>query len=256
MHKENTGAGLPALDQVTDVEWQRLAGRKLFFGHQSVGGNVMEGVHELLRANPRIPLRVSETIDPAQIAAPGLYHGYVGTNGKPDTKLADFARIAGAVGDSGAAMLKFCYVDVEKDTDPAALFARYRQAVDSLRALSPSLTIVHVTLPLQVDPGTLFHWRTKLRGKQTPYRTLNTVRARYNQLMRDTYVGREPIFDLAHFQSILPDGSVGVVRVDGLEVEYLAQDWSSDGGHLNEAGRRRVAEAFLVTLAKLPTRVD
>lgn len=250
MRKENTGAPLPALEQVSDAEWQRLAGRKLFFGHQSVGGNVMEGVQELLRANPRIPLRVVETSDAAQITTPGLYHGYVGTNGQPDTKLADFSRIAAAVGDSGAAMVKFCYVDVEGSTDAAALFGRYRQAVDSLRARHPALTIVHITLPLQVDPGTLFHWRTKLRGKQTPYRTLNTIRARYNQLMRETYGGREPLFDLAHFQSLLPDGSVGVVRVDGLDVEYLAQEWSSDGGHLNAAGRQRVAQAFLVALAK------
>jgi hypothetical protein len=253
MRQQNTGAPLPALEEVSAAEWQRLAARRLFFGHQSVGGNVIEGVQELLRAHPEIPLRVIETNDPAAITGPGLYHGYVGTNGRPETKLADFSRIAGAVGDSGAAMVKFCYVDIDKDTDAAGLFARYREAVDAFRAQHPGVTLVHVTLPLQVDPGTLFHWRTKLRGAQTPYRTLNAIRARYNQLMRETYAGKEPLFDLAHVQSILPDGSVGVVRHDGLDVEYLAQEWSSDGGHLNEPGRKRVAQAFLVSLAKLPS---
>jgi hypothetical protein len=251
MRKENTRAPLPELAQVTAEEWQRLAGRRLFFGHQSVGGNVIEGVQELLRANPAIPLRIVETSDPAQMAAPGIYHGYVGKNGEPDTKLADFSRLAAAVGDSGTVMMKFCYVDVTKDTDPAALFARYRAAVDSLHERHPSLTIVHMTLPLQVDPGTMFHWRTVIRGKQTPYRTLNAIRAQYNQLMRQTYEGREPLFDLAHFQSILADGSVGMLSHKGFDVEYLAPEWTYDGGHLNEAGRKRVAQAFLVTLAKL-----
>lgn len=256
MRKENTRAPLPELAQVTAEEWQRLAARRLFFGHQSVGGNVIEGVQELLQANPAIPLRVVETSDPAQMTAPGLYHGYVGTNGEPDTKLADFARLAAAVGDSGTAMVKFCYVDVTAETDPAALFARYKAAVDSLRTRHPALTIVHMTLPLQVDPGTMFHWRTVIRGKQTPYRTLNAIRARYNRLVRETYEGREPLFDLAHFQSILADGSVGITSHKGLDVEYLAPEWTSDGGHLNEAGRKRVAQAFLVTLAKLDGPTD
>ncbi len=251
MRKANTGTPLPALEEVTAAEWQRLAGQTLFFGHQSVGANVMEGVAELLRAHPEIPLRVIETNDPARIAAPGLYHGAVGRNGEPDSKLADFGRIAAAVGDSGTAMVKFCYIDVDASTDAEALFARYRATVDSLRAKQPGLTLVHLTLPLQVDHGTLFHWRTKLRGKQTPYRTLNAIRARYNQRMRETYGGREPLFDLAHFQSLFPDGSVGVVRQDGQDVEYLAPELTSDGGHLNAIGRQRIAQAFLVALAKL-----
>jgi hypothetical protein len=251
MRKENTRAPLPALEQVTAAEWQRLAGRRLFFGHQSVGGNVIEGVQDLLKANPTIPLRVVETSDPAAMTAPGLYHGLVGTNGQPDTKLADFRRLAAAVGDSGTAMVKFCYIDITKDTDPAALFASYKAAIDSLRAQHPTLAVVHVTLPLQVDPGTMFHWRTVIRGKQTPYRTLNAIRARYNELLRQEYEGRAPFFDLAHFQSLLSDGSLGVVTHKGAEVPYLAQEWTYDGGHLNENGRKRIAQAFLVTLAKL-----
>jgi lysophospholipase L1-like esterase len=256
MRKENTGAPIPALEQVTPAEWQRLATRRLFFGHQSVGSNVIEGVQEILKANPAIPLRVVETSDPTAMQAPGLYHGYVGKNGEPDSKIADFSRIAAAVADSGTALMKFCYVDIEKDTDATALFTRYRAAIDSLRARHPNLTVVHVTLPLQVDPGTFFHWKTVLRGKQTPYRALNAVRARYNQLMRSAYEGREPLFDLAHFQALLPDGGLGAVRYDGLDVEYLASAWSSDGGHLNEAGRNRVAQALLVTLAKLGAGTD
>ena len=251
MRKANAGTPLPALEEVTAAEWQRLGGRTLFFGHQSVGANVMEGVAEVLRAHPEIPLRVIETTDPARITAPGLYHGAVGRNGAPESKLADFGRIAAAVGDSGTAMVKFCYIDVDASTDAEALFARYRATVDSLRARQPGLTLVHLTLPLQVDHGTLFHWRTKLRGKQTPYRTLNAIRARYNQRMRETYGGREPLFDLAHFQSLFPDGSVGVIRQDGQDVEYLAPELTSDGGHLNAIGRQRIAQAFLVALAKL-----
>lgn len=251
MRMQNPRAALPALADVTPAEWQRLAERRLFFGHQSVGGNLIEGVTELLRDNPAIPLRVVETKDPAQMTAPAIYHAHVGANFDPDSKLADFARVSSSLADSSTALLKFCYVDIDAKTDPAELFGRYRRAIDSLRAAHPQLTIVHVTLPLQEDAGTVVYWKSVIRRQHTPYRTLNAIRARYNELLRAAYEGKEPVFDLAHFESLLPDGSIAAVSFRGDTVPFLAKEWTYDGGHLNEAGRRRIAQAFLVTLAKL-----
>jgi hypothetical protein len=242
-----------ALADIPAAEWERLAQRRLFFGHQSVGGNLMEGVAEVLKANPSIPLRIVESGDPAEMAAPALYHAAVGENGAPASKLAAFDRIvsAGLVG-AGAAMLKYCYVDITGDTDPDALFAEYQRGVEALKARTPGLVIVHMTLPLQTDPGTLMHWRTIIRGKNTPWRELNWIRARYNARMRETYAGKEPLFDIATLEAIAPDGSFTAVRYKGESVPALAAGNTYDGGHLNEVGRRRLAEAFLVTLAQLP----
>ncbi len=251
MHEQTTPPFL-TLGSVTTAEWQRLASRRIFFGHQSVGGNVIDGVQELLRANPQIPLRIVQTADPAQMREPAIYHALIGKNEEPATKLSEFKRIVSAgVVDSGIAMLKFCYIDVSAETDPLALFAEYRRTVDSLRAAHPGLTIVHITLPLQIDPGTLFHWRTVMWGKVTPYRTLNGIRARYNSQLRATYGGHEPMFDLARLESTLSDGRIRSASYHGAPVPSLAAEWTTDGGHLNEAGRRRIAEAFLVMLAQL-----
>jgi hypothetical protein len=251
MSGSRTPEAIPTLAQVTPGQWQRLAGRRLFFGHQSVGGNLMDGVQEVLAANPGIPLRVVETADPSRMKAPGLYHARIGQNGAPATKLEAFRNIvADGVADSGTALLKYCYVDITPDTDPVALFDAYRRTVDSLKVAHPALTVVHVTLPLVVDRGAMFHWRTVLRGN-TSDRQLNLTRERYNQLMRETYGGREPVFDLARLESIDLEGrDVGVTH-KGLRVPTLAPQWTSDGGHLNQAGRRRIAEAFLATLAGL-----
>lgn len=249
---ETTPRPAPSFGEVTTAGWERLASRRLFFGHQSVGGDILAGVDEVLREHPSIPLRVIETSDPSRMREPGLYHARIGENGKPATKLASFVQLASTgVADSGTALLKYCYVDVEGDTDPIALFEEYRRAVDALKAANPGLTIVHVTLPLQTDWGEYFHWKRVIRGQLTTHRELNWIRQRYNQRLRETYGGREPLFDLAHLQSIGADGTVRTVRYRRSRVPILAREWTYDGGHLNEQGRRRIAEAFLATLASL-----
>jgi hypothetical protein len=142
------------------------------------------------------------------------------------------------VADSGTALLKYCYIDVSGETDPAALFEAYQRDVDALKAANPGLTILHVTLPLQTDWGEYFHWKRVIRGKLTTHRELNHIRQDYNERLRAAYAGREPIFDLAHLQSIGPDGKVHTVRYRRSRVPILARAWTYDGGHLNEEGRR------------------
>jgi hypothetical protein len=239
----------PGFDQVSIEQWQRLESARLFFGHQSVGGDLIQGVREVLSRNSQIPVRVVETSDPAAMKEPGLYHARIGRNGAPESKLDAFGRVAASLG-SGTAMLKYCYADVTANTDPAALFEAYCAGVETLRSAHPGLTIVHVTIPLVADHGTLRHVAAVVRGRPT-YRQVNWLRAQYNELLRATYGGREAIFDLAELESTKAGGGRATVRYRGDAVPVLASEWTYDGGHLNEAGRRRMAEVFLATLATL-----
>ena len=76
-------SALLALADVTADEWQRLAARRVFFGHQSVGANLIEGIEDVLRSCPDLPLRIVESNDPSAMAEPGLYHARIGENGHP-----------------------------------------------------------------------------------------------------------------------------------------------------------------------------
>jgi hypothetical protein len=53
-------------------------------------------------------------------------------------------------------------------------------------------------------------------------------------------------------ESTRADGTREYATVNGKPVYALAPEWASDEGHLNAAGRRRAAEALLVTLASIP----
>jgi len=244
----------PSLSAVSAAEWEGLAARRIFFGHQSVGGNITQGLTEVLESHPEIRLSVVESKAVGPRA--GFYHARNGENGYPDRKADEFVQIASrdltAPGSIG--MMKLCYVDVTADSDPRELFAEYQRRMVALRAQNPGLTVVHFTMPLFVDDGTLYYWKLKVRGYPAE-RDRNVVRNRYNELLREAYSGKEPIFDIATIESTHPDGSRSFFRHFGKKVYAVAPEYTYDGGHFNEASRRLVAERLLVFLAKLPSRV-
>jgi hypothetical protein len=78
----------------------------------------------------------------------------------------------------------------------------------------------------------------------------NRKRNQFNEMMRNEYSGKEPLFDLAKIESTYPDGKELTSIKDG-KVQYtLIPDYTYDGGHLNERGRIMVAEKLLLFLAQ------
>src|SRR3954471_22865057 len=227
---------------------QRVAHERIYFGHQSVGANVLDGVKELSAAEG-VPLKITELPQAAGLQGPGIGHLFVPENGDPLRKLASFKRALGTGSQADVALVKFCYVDINADTDMRALFDAYRETVDELRAKNPRTTFVHVTLPLttvQTGPKAWVKW---LLGR-APYGTIENVkRDQYNTLLRRTYAGREPIFDLARLESIAADGTQATVEWDGTVAPALGPANSKAGGPLNRIGRLRPAEEFVRALA-------
>lgn len=250
MNATLTDTPILTFDQITPDQWGRLANTRVFFAHQSVGGNLLDGIADILRERSDIGLNIVEIKNKTQVNGPAFYHAVVGRNGEPSTKLRAFNEMVAEVGDSGIALLKYCYADFSHGTDATQLFEEYRQTVASIRAQHPRLQIVHVTVPLVTDAGTLRHFAAVVRSKP-PAREVNFIRHQYNELMRRTYQGKEPIFDLARLESTNVDGNPVGFRYKGERVQALAPAWTTDGGHLNETARRRIAKAFLVTLVTI-----
>jgi lysophospholipase L1-like esterase len=76
----------------------------------------------------------------------------------------------------------------------------------------------------------------------------NIERNKFNQLARQRYTA-DDIIDIARFESTRPDNSIAEFRDSGRQIEMLALEYTSDGGHLNELGQERVAAAFLRKVA-------
>jgi len=227
----------------TSEAWSTLAGTRVYFGHQSVGGNILQGLSEL-GAGQGTPLTVvrSPAAAPGQ---PALVEFAIGENGAPASKQDAFVSALAPLGDSasGVAMFKYCYLDIGPRTDVDALFARHRETVRTLRQRHPGLTLVHVTAPLTIDEPASKRLVKQVLGKPTS-RDANAKRAAFNAMIRREYAG-EPIFDLARVESTHPDGS----RAHAGDVEMLAPEYTDDGGHLNAAGRRAAAAELVRVLA-------
>lgn len=233
----------------------KLAEKSFYFAHQSVGVNTIDGLQMILPEHPRVKLNIVEGAG-AALARPGVFlHTNVGKNRFPGTKLDEFVNnidqsLGGKV---DAAFLKFCYVDMEHNGNPAELFQSYKASVASLKAKHPDTTFVHFTLPIKSIPTDT---KTKIKdaiGMSIEEKEDNKKRAEFNGLLRKEYAGKEPIFDIAHLESISPvTGNVYGFKDGDRVVEVMAPDNTYDGGHLTESGKRWIAEQLIVFLAQLP----
>jgi hypothetical protein len=244
------GGSLPALTTVSDSQWAALARTKIYFGHQSVGRNILAGVQEILEQNPQISLRIVESADPTGVVGPALVHTYLGNNGHPQVKAAEFeSRLShGLGGEGGIVMYKYCFVDFDNGTDVLAVFDTYRQGIERIRAGHPEIRVVHITVPLATNGNAFKELVRRTLGRPT-YGEINAKRNRYNQLLKESYEGRDPIFDLSRIESTHADGSREFFLSRGDTVYKLAPEWTDDGGHLNGEGRKVVGQQFLIFLA-------
>lgn len=234
------------------ADLQALSQARILFAHQSVGRNILDGVRDLMR-EAGVALRIErfEEGTPAPAGA-GLFHVQVGKNGEPDTKIASFGRLLGADSGFDVALLKLCYEDVARQAQGQdGLLGRYDSMVSRASATSPRTRLVHVTTPLRSEPR---GWKTpikRLLGRETEEDADNALRNAYNQSLLARFGdGKALVFDLAHIESTLPDGRRSTFDYNGKTVHTLAADYTYDGGHLNEAGRKRAAAAFVRTLAQ------
>ena len=235
---------------LSDQQIASIESKKVFFGHQSVGANIIQGLRDLMVRDPRLKLKIVTSADPESVPGPAVVESSIGQNGNPRSKDEDFAAILdkGLGRQGGIAMYKYCYVDIDASTNVQQMFENYREEIEALRVKYPLLKIVHITVPLTtVEPATKA-WVKTLLGRATE-RDADAKRNEFNRRLRQTYAGRDPIFDLAEGESTSPDGSRSYFIRDNERVFTLASEYTTDGGHLNEAGRLAMAERLLFLLA-------
>ena len=100
-----------------------VANMRIFFGHQSVGKNILDGINDISEGvNNKINIVESRIADDNSEAA--FFHADVGKNKDPFSKIADFRELVenGIGGKVDVAFFKFCYVDFDQTTDIKSTF--------------------------------------------------------------------------------------------------------------------------------------
>jgi hypothetical protein len=241
-------------DNLVGPAFERIGQLRIFFGHQSVGENLLDGLKQLAKTSGAA-INIAETQTASTVKPGTLGHFLVGENRKPLQKLEAFERAMGERSSGiDIALMKFCYLDISAETDVKALFSSYRATADKIRAKHPGTLLVHVTAPLTTVRNGPKEFVKKLFGR-APYGAVeNQLREEYNNLLRQAYQGREPVFDLARIESTTADGSAVNSEWKGQVAPTLASLNTDDGGHLNDTGRLRAARELLSILASVSRR--
>jgi hypothetical protein len=236
---------------ITADDLVKVSRTKVFFGHMSVGMNVLDGVAGVYAARGvTAPVIEQDRIRPDKEGG-FIDHTFIGENEKPWLKIQDFdAKMRSGIGQQvDVAMMKLCYIDITADTDVDALFATYRDTMATLQRDFPEVTFIYVTVPLTTEQGTLSKLKSVLTGSKGFRPADNTARERLNALIRREYAGRH-LFDLAAIESTAPDGSRAAGIYQGQRYYRLYNAYASDSGHLNAVGARVAATAWLKAIAQ------
>lgn len=244
-----------SLKDIPDSAWKKFEKKKIFFGHQSVGYNIINGIEDLMKENSNINLNIVEIGDEGTSKIKGeggwFVHSQVGLNTDPTSKNNDFLKIVSKSlkGDVDIAFFKYCYVDINPSSDLDKIFESYKKMMHEIKAQFPDTLFVHVTVPLtSSSPSGFKAFVKRILGRSSAKPDYNRSRNLYNDKIRKYYGGKEPIFDLAKIESTLPDGANAKFNYKDKQYFEMASAYTSDGGHLNKAGQRLLSEKLLIFL--------
>lgn len=235
------------LQNVPPARWQELTGKRIYFGHKSVGAEILVGLADLQKRLPQIELRVANGDPASLLGKSGLAESSIGANFDPESKMRDFAAKLEAAGPGAVdiAVMKFCYVDIDRNTDVAKVFVRYMETIAALEQKLPGTTFIHCTVPLTSRYNSLKAYAKRLLRRAQDSAADNRAREELNAMIRAEFSGRHVVLDIAAVESALPDGT----KITYGGIPCMAACYTYDGGHLNEAGRRAVAIEFMRVLA-------
>lgn len=249
---KNINNSMKSIKTISQERWGKLANKKIYFGHQSVGYNIIDGVETILKNNPNIKINIKEGNKLIIFEKPVFAHSKNGQNGDPKSKIDAFykiidERLGGNVDISG---FKFCYVDFNKNTDIEDIFEYYKLKMNIISQKYPNTEIIHCTVPLLTIQKGPKAWVKKILNKSIGIED-NIARQQFNELLVKEY-SDQSIFDLAKYESTYPNMDREFTIVNNKKYFAMVPDYTNDGGHLSTKGKYHIASQFLLFLTNTP----
>ena len=231
-------------------EIKTFRNERIFFGHKSVGSNILQGISEISIKNNNERIAILNINDASELPNTYLLEANIGDNGNPKGKIDEFAKLINQMAQNGLtiAMMKLCFVDLNENSNIDDIFNYYSAKIDSLRIIYPDLIIIHFTVPLTSKRTMFSRVKDFLKRRSNKSMLDNVIRNNYNKLIFSKYPN-DLIFDLAKLESTFPDGTREQFIYNGKHYNSLVPDYTDDGGHLNEKGRQMVAKNLISFIA-------
>lgn len=224
----------------------------VYFGHKSVGKNVIEGIKEIAQANSISNLSILKLDEDEKLTQNYFVHSSIGKNGDPISKIEEFRKNIELLINENlkVAMMKFCFADFDINSDINGIFQRYVTEIDSIKNDYPDLFIIHFTVPLKAEKSFLGKLKAFAKGESNKNFYDNLARNKYNDLIYSNF-SADNIFDIAKIESTYPDGEREIKNLKGNQCYFMINEYSRDGSHLNEIGQKLVAKELINHIAKI-----
>ena len=222
---------------------------RILFAHMSVGDNILSGLAlENSKLKEQITIHNINTISKIDTQKLGINHLEIGANTQPLQKLSNFRQFLFS-NNNGLSFdlvgIKFCYVDITSTTDIHAVLNEYTELVKDVKKRYPHIKFVHFTVPLTTHYRNLkSRIKHMILGDQD-----NIARNTYNELLCKAYKSDE-IIDIAGIESTYSDGNRMIHSHFQTSHYSLIPAYTTDGGHLNDLGKRIVVLPFVEGLCK------
>lgn len=238
-------------ENISKEDLNKIVSKKIWFGHQSVGKNILSGVEKIYK-DSGLSIEIKKIEDSVDLSTPVFAHGQIGENEDPISKIDAFKlNIESGIGNNAEiAFMKLCYIDFSQYTDVSKVFNYYTSVMDSLTNSFPNTKFVHLTVPLTLHSSGIREIIKKIIGKPSG-NTANNKRNDFNRMLIKRYNGDNLVFDVAKYESQYSNGSRKSYKEDGKLNYALISSYTDDGGHLNDLGQKVVATNFLKFLSKL-----
>lgn len=236
------------LNNIPNKKWKTLATKRIYFGHQSVGFNIVDGLEMHSTKIPEMKLNLQLGNELELFNSPVFAHSSNGKNGNPKSKIdAFYQKMEEGLGENtDIAGFKFCYVDFNTETNISDVFDHYKKKINKLVQKYPKVKIVHFTAPLTSLQKGPKGFVNKLLGRDIGIED-NYVREQFNNLLRQEYKDQY-IFDLAKYESISSDGSRNYTLKNDEKVYSMLPTYTNDGGHLSKTGKYFISGKLLLFL--------
>jgi len=255
---------------ISSFDLSNFSVKSIYFGHMSVGNNIIDGMATIIEQKGQsdiVKILRIENVD--KINGHGFYHSTIGKNLDPISKIDAFKNkiIDQRIGKKvDIAFFKFCFVDINKDTDINEVFSEYVNCIEEINEQYPELKILHVTCPLKyhlhfgnIKAGNLNKTLRKFArfgvnlftGDQD-----NIKRNEYNRLVVDKYGKSDYLFDLAKFESTTKNGGQTSFIYKDKKYLCLNDEYTQDGGHLDELGKIVIGKKMLEYLTAIKGSIE
>jgi len=220
----------------------KIQDSRIFFGHQSVGANILTGLQSISKKNG-IELNIKK-VGTENIFKQNVFaHSKIGKNKEPKYKIDDFSRQLIELDEiiPDVAFMKFCYIDFTSNTNVEEVFNYYHEMIKKLKKERPNTVFIHLTVPLTSKSYSIKSIVKQLIGRPSwNDDAANVKRGEFNNLLIKTF-SNEYIFDIARIESTRLDGSRESFVKNNKTFYRMVPDYTTDGGHLNSLGQQLVA---------------